>query len=393
MFFLKTIKIRAISSISRICYFNLKNIFLLFLLQSACNDKSKVNPDPVVNPDPTFAKPTPASPNVPFYFQSLYKEPVDNLNTVEGVALGKALFFDKNLSADNTISCATCHRPENAFTDGIPLAVGIGGKVGKRNSPGLFNVAVQKKFFWDGRDTTLEQQSLHPIQDPNEMDMQLDKLVSKLNAVPDYLNLFGKAFGNKEITKEKIAKAFAQFQRSLFSKTSKYDLFLKGEYNMTLDEKQGMLLFFQHPKAGRIRGGNCGDCHLPKTLFGKSDGFDGFHNNGLTELNATDIGLQTITGRPADFGKFKTPGLRNIALTAPYMHDGRFQTLEQVLDHYNSETLFGKSNVDVLITEGVNEKSFDPIEEQSLKLTNSEKKSIIIFLHTLTDTIALKSIQ
>jgi cytochrome c peroxidase len=263
--------------------------------------------------------------------------------------------------------------------------VGIGSKIGKRNTPGLFNVGIQKKFFWDGRVNSLEEQSLHPIQDPNEMNMQLDQLITKLNSKKEYANLFGRAFGSKGISIDRVAKALAQFQRSLTSHNSKYDRYLKGQYIMTLEEQKGMTLFFQHPTAGSVRGGNCGDCHLPKTLSGKLDDFDGFHNTGLTELNSNDIGLKAITGKSADFGKFKTPDLRNIALTAPYMHDGRFQTLEQVLDHYNSETLFSKPNVDILIPAGRNEISFDPIAEQSLKLTQTEKNSIITFLHTLTD--------
>jgi len=371
------------------------NIVILifgFTLNFACNNKN--NEDQLIKPKPNpidsgFNQPNLSAPNVPFYFQSLYKEPATNPNTLEGVALGKALFFDNRLSADNRISCSTCHRPEKAFTDGVPLAVGIGGRVGRRNTPGLFNVAIQKNFFWDGRDTSLEQQSLHPIQDPNEMGMELAQLVMKLKSIPEYPNLFGQAYGSREINSERIAKALSQFQRSLFSQTSKYDLFLKKQYNMTLEEQKGMTLFFQHPTADIIRGGNCGDCHLPQTLAGKSDGFDGFHNNGLTEVNAKDVGLQSITGKSADFGKFKTPGLRNIALTAPYMHDGRFQTLEQVLDHYNSEDLFSKPNVDLLIQLGMNEKVFAP-EVKSLKLTEAEKSSIITFLHTLTDTVALR---
>jgi cytochrome c peroxidase len=372
--------------------------FTCLLTPFACNNSDKIKPnietkpqDSIPNPnDSNFNPPTLLKPNVPFYLKSIYNEPADNPNTLEGVALGKILFFDKRLSADNTISCSTCHRPEKAFTDGIPLAVGIQNKIGKRNTPGLFNLAIQKKFFWDGRVNSLEDQSIHPIQDPNEMSMELEQLISKLKSISEYPNLFGRAFGSSEISIDRVAKALAQFQRSLFSQTSKYDLYLKGEYNLTIEELKGMTLFFQHPTAGSVRGGNCGDCHLPQTLSGKLDDFDGFHNTGLTELNSQDIGLKAITGKASDFGKFKTPDLRNVALTAPYMHDGRFQTLEQVLDHYNSESLFSKPNVDVLITAGRNEVSFDPIYEQSLKLTTAEKKSIITFLHTLTDTLALK---
>lgn len=366
--------------------------FLVFfaLVVGGCqkNKKEEPKPDTIINPDTAFVLPTLQKPNVPFFFQSFYKEPPDNPNTIEGVALGKALFFDKILSDDNTVACASCHNPEKAFTDGIPLAIGIQGKTGRRNTPGLFNIAIQKKFFWDGRDTSLEQQSLHPIQDPNEMALNLNKMVEKLKANANYPKMFGRAFGTTSITPDRVAKALAQFERTLFSQNSKYDLYLKQQYNPTAEELKGMQLFFQHPDPFApvpIRGGNCGDCHLQSTLFGKPDAFFGFHNNGLTELTASDIGLQKVTGKASDFGKFKTPGLRNIALTAPYMHDGRFQTLEQVLDHYNSEDIFTKPKVDPLIQLGTNERF-----GESLKLTANEKTAIIAFLHMLTDSTAIK---
>jgi cytochrome c peroxidase len=166
---------------------------------------------------------------------------------------------------------------------------------------------------------------------------------------------------------------------------TKYDRFLMEKYTPTSEEKLGMDLFFTHPDpfaglAG-IRGGNCGDCHLQQTLTGRPNGFESFHNTGLAVPGGNEIGLQKVTGLAADFGKFKTPSLRNIALTAPYMHNGRFATLEDVLDHYNSEELFSKPNVDILIQKGTNQKF-----GQSLMLTEPEKKAIIAFLHMLTDS-------
>jgi len=357
---------------NRILFFLL---WLTIFLNQSCHEKSLA---------PEFPQPTPRIQNVPFFFQKYYKEPLENPSTEEGINLGKALFFDKSLSLDNSISCSNCHKPEKAFTDGLPLAVGIYNKIGRRNTPGILNTAVQQKFFWDGRDTSLEQQSLHPIQDPNEMGLSLPELELKIKSNPIYPPLFGKAFGSKEVTSKKIGKALAQFERTLLTQNSKYDKFLKKEYNPTQEELKGMQLFFQHPEAGRIRGGNCGDCHLPQTLFGKPDQFSGFHNTGLTEISAQDIGLQAVTGNVSDFGKFKPPGLRNIALTGPYMHDGRFQSLEQVLDHYNSLDLFSKPNIDPLIQLGSNDRL-----RKSLSLTEAEKVLIIAFLNMLTDSSAL----
>jgi len=332
-----------------------------------------------------FGNPILYKPAIPYYLENYYSEPGDNPTTTAGIELGRALFLEKQLSANNQISCATCHNPEKGFSDGFPLAKGINDVIGRRNSPGLLNVGFQKRYFWDGRDSSLEQQSLHPIQDPKEMGLSLQEAIVKLESIPKYPDLFGKTFGNKSITSDRIAKALAQFQRSLVSFGSKYDQFLLGLYTPSPVEKTGMDLFFQHPDpfaglAG-IRGGNCGDCHLSQTLMGRQDGFFGFHNNGLTDIGSADKGLQEYTGKPSDFGKFKPPPLRNIALTPPYMHDGRFNTLEEVIDHYNSEALFSRPNVDAVMTLGTNEKF-----GQSLLLTNQEKKAIISFLHMLTDS-------
>ncbi len=350
---------------------------ILVFLTGCFKEKETVN----------ISGPTPFQPDIPPYLQSYYKVPSNNPTTLEGIALGKVLFFEKALSQDFTISCATCHQPENGLGDGMPLALGIGNQKGRRQSMNLWNVSLQNRFFWDGRDTSLEQQSLHPIQDPKEMGMNLSDAVARIQSIPRYPSLFMAAFGNAEINSEKIARALAQFERSLLAFNTKYDRYLKGLYTPNAEEAKGMQLFFQHPEpfAGLngIRGGNCGDCHAPQTLMGRQDGFGGFHNTGLSAAGAADRGLQEVTGQPADFGKFKTPPLRNVALTAPYMHDGRFQTLEEVLNHYNSDTLFNKSNVDGLILLATNQKF-----GQSLMLREDEKKAILAFLHMLTDSTA-----
>ena len=353
---------------------------MAFLVDCQCRNNDEV----------TFKPPTRQSPEVPYYVKRYFSEPADNPTTQEGIALGRALFFEKQLSLDGSVSCASCHKPEYAFSDQVKVHQGIGGQTGKRNAPSLYNIGLFKRFFWDGRDTSLEQQSLHPIADPTEMGLSLVEAESRIQAIPKYPELFGKAFGTKQVSSMLIAKALAQFERSLVSYNSKYDRYLQGTYTPTAEEQLGIDLFFQHPisvgpVSSRRRGGNCGDCHLPQSLIGNQEGFDGFHNNGLeTSFGSnSDIGLEKVTGKIADRGRFKTPNLRNIALTPPYMHDGRFATLEEVVDHYNKEGLFAHPNVDPLIPAGTNLPG-----GTSLGITAEEKKAIITFLHMLTDTSA-----
>ena len=338
---------------------------------------------------PGIPAPKPFQPDYPAYLKSFYTEPTGNPTTVEGIALGKDLFFEKALSLDYSISCASCHRPEHAFSDTTAFSSGIGGQKGKRNAPSLLNSALFRRFFWDGRDSSLESQAIHPILDPTEMGLGPQLAVSRLNSIASYPEKFRKAFGDKEITIDRIAKAIAQFERSLVSGNSRYDRFLQGKYNPDSTELLGMQLFFTHPDPfaapSGLRGGNCGDCHLPQTLMGDPNGFDGFHNTGLARAGGAETGLQKLTGKPGDFGRFKTPGLRNIALTPPYMHDGRFRTLEQVLEHYNADTLFQKPNLDVLMIKGTNDKF-----GTSLGLRDDEKNAIIRFLHMLTDSTAIQ---
>jgi cytochrome c peroxidase len=331
----------------------------------------------------------PFQPVWPAYLQNFYSEPPENPSTVQGVSLGRDLFFEKALSLDGQLSCAGCHKPEFAFSDTSAFSKGIGGQSGKRNTPSILNSGLLRRFFWDGRENSLESQSLHPIVDPTEMGLTMEEAIRRLSNHPAYPEKFRRAFGDKTITAERIGKAIAQYERSLVSAGSKYDRFLRGFYQPDSIEMLGMQLFFTHPDPFApppgLRGGNCGDCHLPQTLLGNPSQFDGFHNTGLLNSQSQEKGLQHFTGKPADFGRFKTPGLRNIALTAPYMHDGRFRTLEQVLNHYNSDTIFFKPNVDILIQKGSNQ-AFGT----SLALTEAEKKAIIRFMHMLTDSSALK---
>lgn len=316
---------------------------------------------------------TPVSLDYPSYFGT----PVGSLHqnlTKEGIELGSMLFYDTDLSKDHTVSCATCHIQNHAFTDNQSVSTGIKGRQGSRNAMSLSNLAWQEDFFWEGRAASLEEQALHPIEDSLEMGLSLDEAVQRLNASGTYPSKFKAAYDDDAITPERIANAIAQFELSLVSQNSKYDRYRRGDVSLTDQELKGLNLFYTHPEPSQgLRGGNCSDCHS-----GALQTDNDFHNNGLDQN--PDSGRMKVTGSAADRGRFKTPSLRNIALTAPYMHDGRFETLEAVLDHYN-EHIQQSATLDPLIMEASNE-----INGSSLALTDEEKQAIIAFLHTLTDT-------
>jgi len=321
--------------------------------------------------------------NAPTYFGSFNERiPDDNPITKKGVALGRMLFYENKLSGDNSMSCGSCHQQSKAFTDGKKVSPGIDGISGEVSSMSLVNMLWTEHFTWDGSVPTLEAQSIEPIVNPIELHQSLDAAAEKLEAA-GYNDLFVEAFGEPVISGELIGKALAQFQRTLISGNSPYDQYLRGDYQPSQQELRGMNLFFTHPIPGQLRGGNCGDCHSNFLTSGSIPGFTGFHNNGLDAADEMKAGLFKVTGNPADSGRFKTPSLRNIALTAPYMHDGRFETLEQVLDHYN-EGITRSPTLDILIIEGSNNviEAGDPIE---LGLTPEEKEDIIAFLNILTD--------
>lgn len=313
--------------------------------------------------------------------------PPDNPTTEEGVLLGKTLFYDPKLSSDGTVSCGTCHLPEKAFSDGRAKSIGIRGQLSLRSSMPLVNLAWVSRFFWDGRVRSLEEQSLHPIQDSREMDNTLDNMVRTVQNDRRYPDLFWRAFGTRVVTAELVGKALAQFERTLVSFNSKYDRYIRGEVALSADEIQGLTLFITHPDPSSgtrgVRGGNCGDCHSVGLFQGRQVDFQGFMNNGIqtTLGSGADLGLQNVTGNAADAGKMRIPTLRNIELTAPYMHAGQLASLEDVMDHYNHPDLFARPNVDLLIKEAVNRRF-----GTSLQLEANEKGQIIAFLKTLTDT-------
>ncbi|WP_299115895.1 cytochrome-c peroxidase [uncultured Winogradskyella sp.] len=294
--------------------------------------------------------------------------PNDNGQTVEGVALGKRLFFDNTLSGDQSISCASCHSPQNAFTDNTPTSVGIDGIFGTRNSMPLFNLAwnYNERFAWDGKELSLERQALEPVENPVEMHSDWSDVVSRLQNHPEYPELFRLAFNTSTITKELAAKALAQFERTLISANSKFDRYSLGQTTLTPQELNGLDVFLREDK------GDCFHCHgnPNNPLWTDND----FHNNGL-DTAFTDLGLGAVTGDPNDNGKFRSPSLRNLAYTAPFMHDGRFATLDEVIDHY-SEGLQNSSTIDPLMKN---------IAQGGVQLSAQDKADLKAFLLTLSD--------
>jgi cytochrome c peroxidase len=305
--------------------------------------------------------------------------PADNSLTIKGVALGRRLFYDPILSKDSTQSCASCHTLEKSFTDGLPLSKGEKGMVGKRNSMALVNLAYNTRgFFWDGRVNSLELQVLHPIEDPLEMNNKIQEVENRLRRSKTYPQWFKEAFGinaKNEITIDLLAKAIAQFERTLISGNARYDQVIWGQKGFPSEEEaRGIELFFIE-FAGNLQHPGCSHCHF-NPLFTDNQ----FRNNGLdfvaSLLDFKDPGRRLVTGNINDSGRFRVPTLRNIALTAPYMHDGRFKTLEEVLAHYEK----GGHGV---INEDPNLLPF--------KLSDRDKKDLISFMNMLTDTTFLNN--
>jgi cytochrome c peroxidase len=303
--------------------------------------------------------------------------PATNAVSDAGATLGRVLFYDKRLSTNQTISCSSCHQREHGFADPRRFSTGFNGGQTARNAMGLTNARwyLRRHFFWDERANTLEDQVLMPIQNSVEMGMTLDTLVSRLSAEPFYTNLFNNAFGSPEVTSTRISLALAQFVRSIISTRSKYDQGIPiGFSNFTPEENLGRQLFF-----GQVGVATCAACH----------GTDNFvpgpaiNNNGL-EYPYVDKGLGGITGIATDNGKFKVPSLRNIELTAPYMHDGRFATLEEVVEFYNSGVVDNPNlSPPLRVRTGPGQPPGPPLR---LNLTTAQKAALVAFLKTLTDT-------
>lgn len=298
------------------------------------------------------------------------KLPADNPLTQEGVALGRELFHDTRLSVNQAQSCASCHDQAHAFADARRFSLGAQQQAGKRNAMPLFNLAWQQAFFWDGRAATLREQVLMPIQDAHEMNETLPRVTAKLSADPECVKAFDQAFGSKEITAERVARALEQYLLTLVSQESRFDRAARQVAELTESEKRGLRLFVTEfdPKRG-LRGADCFHCH-GGTLFMSQP----FANNGLA-LADDDLGRMGVTHDAADRGKFKTPSLRNVARTAPYMHDGRFATLEEVVEHY-SNGVRPSATLDPNLAK-------HPAE--GMQLTTQEKADLVAFLKTLTD--------
>ena len=314
---------------------------------------------------------TPSTLDIPKLFEDNILAPVipvDNPQTVEGIALGKKLFFDPILSIDNTLACADCHAPEHAFTDSDRFSDGVNGDFGNRNSMPLFNLAwnYDEKFFWDGSAFSLEHQAFVPVTDPIEMNSIWVDVEQKLQQHIEYPDLFEEAFGTSNIDSSLVTKALAQFERTLISANSKFDKYLLGEIILSPEELDGFNVFMDETK------GDCFHCHGSDKNPLWTDNI--FHNNGLDET-FTDLGFGAETGDPADNGKFKSPSLRNLEFTAPYMHDGRFATLEEVVNHY-SEGLKNSQTIDPLMKK---------VAQGGVGLIDQDKANLIAFLLSLSD--------
>lgn len=277
--------------------------------------------------------------------------------TEEGFQLGRHLFYDPILSRDNTISCSSCHLQQTGFTHvDHQLSHGIEGKIGTRNSLALINLAWNKDFMWDGSINNLEVQAINPITSPKEMDEKIENVVAKLQRSEKYRVLFSKAFGDDKVNSQRILKALAQFTVMLKSSNSKYDKVMRKEENFTQQEQRGYDLFKT----------NCASCHK-EPLFRD----DKFEKNGVAiDTTLNDIGRIKITGKTEDKMCFKIPTLRNIQFTFPYMHDGRFKTLTEVVKHYNS---LG------------NDQSLRKEFSKPMNLSDNDRIDLVAFLNTLTD--------
>ncbi len=318
---------------------------------------------------------TPYTLEIPSHFPDM-PIPADNPMTEEGVLLGRMLFYETQLSGNNTISCGTCHSPETAFSDPNQFSTGIDGIQGTRNSMALVNLGWQTSFFWDGRSHTLEEQILQPVPNPIEMHQSWTKAVAKLKQDVNYRNAFYRAFGTVDFDSTHVSKALAQFLRTMISGNSKYDVIYKNVNGIpfTAKDQQIWNTVTNEELAGydlfqSLNGADCFHCHNGPLMQVQK-----YSNNGLDAI-FTDLGRAEVTGNPADNGKFKVPTLRNIELSAPYMHDGRFATLDDVIEHY-STGIHQSTTIDPLI---------EFASQGGVQLDPDQRLLLKAFLKTLTD--------
>ncbi len=315
-------------------------------------------------------------PEIPLGLDAYLPTPEENPLTPEKIALGRKLFFDRRLSRDRTIACATCHDPRRAFSDGRVVPLGVFGRKGSRNVPTLLNRAYGSAYFWDGRARTLEAQVLQPIELRNEMDMTIGEVLLRLKSEASYGRLFRRAF-SREANQEDFARALASYLRTILAGNTPVDRYLSGERGaLSEPARRGLALF-----RGKA---NCAACHLGPNFTDER-----FHNTGVAWVRSSatqpisedrtwqdgewlDPGRFAITGKEADRGAFKTPTLREVALTAPYMHDGSMATLEDVIEFYDR---------------GANPNPYLDPELRPLRLTTGEKEALLAFLRSLSGTI------
>jgi cytochrome c peroxidase len=276
-----------------------------------------------------------------------------------GFDLGKKLFFDPILSRDSTISCASCHQQLHAFADkNLAKSIGINGGLSERNSPAIFNMAWNTSFMWDGGINHIEVMPFAPLIHPKEMGDDLTNILRKLQQHSQYPNLFQSVFKKSKLDDQQLFWALAQYMSNLVSANSRYDQFVLGSTNFSISELKGLTLFRSH----------CGSCHSEPLMTDYK-----FHNNGLDTI-FKDMGRYRISQNSLDLGRFKTPSLRNIALTAPYMHDGRFAQLDQVIDHYSNHIVSSPS-LSAPLSSNLG----------GFRFSEEEKKNLVDFLYTLTD--------
>jgi cytochrome c peroxidase len=326
--------------------------FLFSLLLIACKKEAEITPFEELKFE------------YPDYFPEPVYKFVNNDLSKGRFELGRKLFYDPNLSSDGKISCASCHAQGHAFADhNVKFSMGVDGLHGNRNSPSITNLAWYPSFMWDGGVNHIEVFSVAPLTNPVEMNESMANIVSKLNANSNYKYLFKKLYGIDNVNDQAFLRALTQYMAMIVSSNSKYDEYRKGNLTLSADEMDGLALFQD----------KCATCHKEPLFTDFS-----YQNNGLDSI-FSDLGRGKITLSANDNGKFKVPSLRNVALTYPYMHDGRFQNLNQVLDHYSSG-IRNSSTLSSLLT-------------QNLNISTDEKNKIIAFLNTLTDYSLLNNFE
>lgn len=302
--------------------------------------------------------------NIPSNFPELKYLHSNNPLTTKGIELGRTLFYDGRLSSNNQVSCAFCHEQASAFTHhGHDLSHGVDDKIGKRNTPAIQNLAFVSEYFYDGASNNLEMVPIVPIHNELEMNETLPSIISKIETDPRYVRLFELAFPNQKISSQNMLKALAQFMTVMVSKNSKYDKYIRNEVGgtFTADEKKGLQIFQN----------KCASCHSSDLFTDNS-----FRNNGLPpNPRLNDLGREEVSGNIMDRYKFKVPSLRNVALTAPYMHDGRFGSLESVLNFYSNGIIDSETLEPILKNQS----------QLGIPLSLEEKELLISFLKTLTD--------